>query len=394
MTRSAAVMRTQEVVVGIDPRWPFRACAVLVAGHHARSLLASLTGAVAGLPRELTELVGGRVPWGYGFARFGALFQGLALLLSLSSAACFVLGRGARTAAAILLCVSLELYWANYPLARLDDYVVNLTCLLLCAVPVAKASARSGRAAYGWVVLAATTWLHLALAFNLIAPSTNPLLRAVLCAACALPWLGARWLRVSLGVLTGFAYCALAARSDCWLAVVLMALLQVGGVSAIEAAKTSPDDGYIGARSLGVSALLLLVALHGFALGMQLSGLAFRTGRVVALLGMSWPGAYLFHSFERSALTLGWATAAGVKDQQPIESASEETLGFALRATFRGSAGLRQFSTDYFANRVCRRVGRGSGELALEQQGAAVARAWFDCANGRGANAVQLAQAP
>lgn len=408
MMPSPAVTQTQVNSVGVDSRWAFRvsaalavdwrwalrACAVLVAGHQARSLLASFTTSTSDLPRELSAFVGGPVPWGYGFHRFGVLFQGIALLLSISSAACFVLGRGARIASVVLLCVSLELYWANYLLVRLDDYVVNLTCMLLCAMPVAKASARRGLAAYGWVMLAATTWLHLALAFNLVAPSTSPLLRAAMCAACALPWLEARWLRVSLGVFTGLAYCGLAARSDCWLAVTLMAFLQAAGLCAIHVAKTagSPDHDYIGAPSLGISALLLLVALHGLALGAQLPGLAFRTGRVVALLGLSWPGAYLFHPFERSALTLVWATAAGVKGHQSVESTSEETLGFCLRASFAGTAGSRQFAADHFASQVCRRVERGPGELAIEWQGKPVARVWFDCAHGRAATAVQLAQ--
>jgi hypothetical protein len=178
--------------------------------------------------------------------------------------------------------------------------------------------------------------------------------------------------------------------------VVLMAFLQVGGLSAVQSSQTVGDipSEYIGARSLGVSGLLLLVALHGLALRAQLPGLAFRTGRFVGLLGMSWPGAYLFHSFERSALTLRWSTTAGVKGEEPVESANEETLGFSLRASFTGSIALRKFAAERFANEVCRRVVLGAGELALEQQGAPVARVWFDCASGHAASAVQLARSP
>ena len=378
----------------VDSRWPFRACAVLVAAQHARVLLEALTGTVGGVPRELTELVAGRVPWGHGLERWGAPFQAGALLLSVGAAAGFVVNRGARLAAGVLLCISLELYWARYSLARLDDYVVNLTCLLLCALPTAPASPRSGAAAYGAAVLGATTWLRLALAFNLVIPATSAPLRAALCAACALPWLRTRSARLALGALTGVAYFALAIRGGAWLAVTLMACLDVGGAVAARRTASAPGVEFVGASTLGVSALLVLALLHGVARLTHQPGLAFRTGRAVALAGMSAPGAYLFHPFERSALALSWAAASGVSGRRSLRAASEETLGYSLRASFAGSDRLRQFAAEHFSNQACGEVEQGPGELTLAERGVPLARVWFDCARSRAVGAVPLARAP
>lgn len=396
-------------------RRSWRACALLLAVHHAASLLDLVIEPTQGLPRDLTERVGGPVPWGHIMERLGPSFHGAVLTLTIVAALVLVFGRHGRICTTVLLCGSLEAYWAHYPLSRLDGYVVNVACLLLSTVPwkLVESSGRyrvslgtyrgrgpiaiwiPGRlAAHACVLVAGVTWLNLALAFDAIVPSNDGLLRAGLCAVCALTWTSRGWFRTLLLGLAAVTYASFAVGSGCWLAAALMFCMQGAALAAVDTVDaTEVQHSHFAAAPVSVAVCLLLAVVHSAALAAGFDGLAFRTGRALALVGLALPGAYAFHGLERSEIDLAWNSGSGERLRETVLSFKDETLAFCLQSTWPGSESLRQFAAEHFSRKVCSHTEAGPGELTLEHAGEPIARVWLTCTQGKVTTAFQLALA-